>query len=86
MKLDNVNNSLPVDAFLEMVLGISELRHANVLELVGYCAEHGQRLLVYDYFSRRTLHDVLHGEEDLRRKLSWKARIQVALGAARALE
>ncbi|CAA7409208.1 unnamed protein product [Spirodela intermedia] len=86
MKLDNVNNSLPVDTFLEMVLGISELRHANILKLVGYCAEHGQRLLVYDYFSRRTLHDVLHGEEDLKRKLSWKARIQVALGAARALE
>ncbi|CAA6672047.1 unnamed protein product [Spirodela intermedia] len=72
MKLDNVNNSLPVDTFLEMVLGISELRHANILKLVGYC--------------QKNLHDVLHGEEDLKRKLSWKARIQVALGAARALE
>ncbi|XP_078428601.1 protein STRUBBELIG-RECEPTOR FAMILY 3-like [Wolffia australiana] len=86
MKLDNVNNSLPVEAFFEMVLMISELRHENILELVGYCAEHGQRLLVYNFFSRRSLYDILHGDDELKRKLSWKARIQIALGAARALE
>lgn len=87
MKLDNANNSLPVDSFFEIVLSISELRHKNILQLVGYCAEHGQRLLVYELFSRRSLHDVLHGDDDdFRRTLSWKARIQIALGIAMALE
>uniref|UniRef100_A0A1D1XYD9 Protein STRUBBELIG-RECEPTOR FAMILY 3 n=2 Tax=Anthurium amnicola TaxID=1678845 RepID=A0A1D1XYD9_9ARAE len=86
IKLDNGNNTLPADGFFELVLSISELQHPNIVELVGYCAEHGQRLLVYNYFSRRTLHDVLHSGDDLKRKLSWNTRIQVALGAARALE
>ncbi|ONK75944.1 uncharacterized protein A4U43_C03F22210 [Asparagus officinalis] len=86
MKLDNVNSKISVDEFLELVLSISELRHPNIVELVGYCAEFGQRLLVYNFFSRKTLHDVLHYEDDLREKLSWNARLQVALGAARALE
>ncbi|XP_038981671.1 protein STRUBBELIG-RECEPTOR FAMILY 3-like isoform X2 [Phoenix dactylifera] len=86
MKIDNVNSRIPVDVFLELVANISELRHPNIVELVGYCAEFGQRLLVYKYFSRKTLHDILHCGDDLNRKLSWNARLQVALGAAKALE
>ncbi|XP_020597818.1 protein STRUBBELIG-RECEPTOR FAMILY 3 isoform X2 [Phalaenopsis equestris] len=86
MKLDNANSKIPVDDFLELVLSISELRHPNILELVGYCSEHGLRLLVYNYFSKRTLHDILHGHDELKGKLSWNARLKIALGAARALE
>ncbi|KAI7994746.1 Protein STRUBBELIG-RECEPTOR FAMILY 3 [Camellia lanceoleosa] len=33
--------------FLELVFSVSKLKHANVVELVGYCAEHGQQLLVF---------------------------------------
>lgn len=86
LKLDNANSNMPVDDFLELVLAISELRHPNITELVGYCAEFGQRLLVYNYFSKRTLHDVLHGGDDLKRKLSWDARIKIALQSAKVLE
>lgn len=86
MKIDNVNSRIPVDVFLELVANISELRHPNIVELVGYCAEFGQLLLVYKHFSRKTLHDILHCGDDLNRKLSWNARLQVALGAAKALE
>lgn len=86
MKLDNANSKIPVDDYLELVLSISELRHPNILELVGYCAEHGLRLLVYNYFSKRTLHDILHGHDELKGKLSWNARLKIALEAARALE
>lgn len=86
MKLDKANSKMPVDDFLELVLSISELRHPNILELVGYCAEHGLRLLVYNYSSKRTLYDILHGHDELKRKLSWTARLEIALQAARALE
>ncbi|KAH7654793.1 Non-specific protein-tyrosine kinase protein [Dioscorea alata] len=86
LKLDNANLNMPVDDFLELVLAISELRHPNITELVGYCAEFGQRLLVYNYFSKRSLHDVLHGGDDLKRKLSWDARIKIALQSAKVLE
>lgn len=86
MKLDNANSKISVDDFLDLVVSILELRHPNIVELVGYCAEFGQRLLVYHYFSKLTLHDILHYEDDLKRELSWDTRLQIALGAAKALE
>ncbi|XP_074566803.1 protein STRUBBELIG-RECEPTOR FAMILY 3-like isoform X2 [Curcuma longa] len=86
LKLDNVNSRIPVDDFLELVLTISELRHPNIAELVGYCAEFDQRLLVYKHFSKKTLDYVIHVGDDLNGKLSWGARLGVALGVARALE
>ncbi|XP_026656426.2 protein STRUBBELIG-RECEPTOR FAMILY 3 isoform X2 [Phoenix dactylifera] len=86
LKLDNMNSNIQLDDFLELVLSISELRHPNILELVGYCAEFGQCLLVYNYFSSKTLHDILHSEDDHKIRLSWRARIQIAFEAAKALE
>ncbi|KAJ0966001.1 hypothetical protein J5N97_027139 [Dioscorea zingiberensis] len=86
MKLGNMMSKMPFDEYLQLVLGIAELQHPNILDLVGYCAEFGQRILVYNYYGSRTLYDALHYEADPSRKLSWNARLQVALGAAKALE
>lgn len=72
--------------FLKILSGMARLRHANVTELVGYCVEHGQRLLVYQYISRGTLNEILHTTDETTKRLSWNARVKVALGAARALE
>ncbi|CAD6338794.1 unnamed protein product [Miscanthus lutarioriparius] len=86
MKIDNANGRISVDDFLEQVECISDIKHPNILELVGYCAEYGQRLLVYNHFSRMTLDDALHDGEDTESALSWSARLQVALGSGKALE
>jgi hypothetical protein len=43
------------DDFLSVVEGLSRLQQTNCAELVGYCIEHDQRLLVYEYISRGTL-------------------------------
>ncbi|XP_077243249.1 leucine-rich repeat protein kinase family protein isoform X2 [Tasmannia lanceolata] len=86
-KLDTASPKLQTDkAFLELVSSISKIRHANIVELVGYCAEHKQRLLVYEYCNNGTLYDAMHSVDELNKKLSWNARIWIALGAARALE
>ncbi|KAJ7946927.1 Kinase [Quillaja saponaria] len=74
------------EEFLELVHIITRIQHANVVKFVGYCAEHGQRLLVYEYCPKGTLYDALHADNEIHKKLSWSARIRVALGAARALE
>ncbi|KAJ4977481.1 hypothetical protein NE237_002587 [Protea cynaroides] len=74
------------DNFLEAVSNMSRLRHQNITTLAGYCAEHGQRLLAYEYVGNGTLHDMLHFSEDSSKMLSWNARVRVALGTARALE
>ncbi|XP_024361881.1 protein STRUBBELIG-RECEPTOR FAMILY 8 isoform X2 [Physcomitrium patens] len=72
--------------FLGILSGMARLRHGNITELVGYCAEHGQRLLVYQYISRGTLNDILHTKDEDTKRLTWNARVKIALGAARALE
>ncbi|KAE8714892.1 Protein STRUBBELIG-RECEPTOR FAMILY 8 [Hibiscus syriacus] len=87
-KIDNAALSLQEeDNFLEAVSSMSRLRHPNIVTLVGFCAEHGQRLLVYEYIgTNSSLHDMLHFSDDGSRNLSWNARVRVALGTARALE
>uniref|UniRef100_A0A0E0H3E1 Protein kinase domain-containing protein n=1 Tax=Oryza nivara TaxID=4536 RepID=A0A0E0H3E1_ORYNI len=86
LKIDAANSRIPADAFLELVVNISELTHPNILGLVGYCAEFDQRLLVYEHCSKMTLHDELHYADDSNKGLSWNARLQVAVGAAKALQ
>ncbi|KAH6829069.1 STRUBBELIG-receptor family 3 [Perilla frutescens var. hirtella] len=72
--------------FLELVSSISKLGHANIVELVGYCLEHGERLLVYKYCGNGTLDDALNLDDEINKKLSWNARMTLALEAAKALE
>ncbi|KAH1128170.1 hypothetical protein GYH30_016638 [Glycine max] len=74
------------DEFLKLINSIDRIRHANVVELVGYCSEHGQRLLIYEYCSNGSLFDALHSDDDFKTSLSWNSRIRISLGAARALE
>ncbi|KAL8119464.1 hypothetical protein AgCh_016835 [Apium graveolens] len=86
-KIDNAALSLQEeDNFLEAVSNMSRLRHPNVVPLAGYCAEHGQRLLVHDYIANGSLQDLLYFADDRSKLLTWNARIRVALGTARALE
>lgn len=74
------------EKFGDLVLRIYKLRHSNIVELVGYCAEHAQQLLIYQYCRNGTLYDALHVDDVVHGKLSWAARIRVAIGAARALQ
>ncbi|KAF7151250.1 hypothetical protein RHSIM_Rhsim02G0105000 [Rhododendron simsii] len=74
------------DNFLEAVSNMSRLRHPNIIALVGFCGEHGQRLLVHDYVGNGNLHDMLHFVDERSKQLTWNARVRVALGTARALE
>ncbi|CAI9787862.1 unnamed protein product [Fraxinus pennsylvanica] len=85
-KIDSAALSLQEeDNFLEAVSNMSRLRHPNIVPLAGYCAEHGQRLLVYDFVGNGSLHDMLHFADESK-MLTWNARVRVALGTARALE
>nr|KJB36609.1 hypothetical protein B456_006G167000 [Gossypium raimondii] len=58
-------------------------RHCNIVNLLGYCSEMGERLLVYEYMPHGTLHDHLHGGLS---PLSWSLRLKISLQAARGLE
>ncbi|KAJ7951417.1 Strubbelig-receptor family protein [Quillaja saponaria] len=86
-KIDSsiLHNELSED-FTEIVSNISQLQHPNVTELVGYCSEHGQHLLVYEFHKNGSLHDFLHLADEYSKPLIWNSRVKIALGTARALE
>ncbi|OAY28528.1 probable serine/threonine-protein kinase PBL23 [Manihot esculenta] len=72
--------------FLVEVLMLSLLHHPNLVNLVGYCADGDQRLLVYDYMSSGSLEDHLLDLAPGKVPLDWKTRMQIACGAAKGLE
>ncbi|KAK9923925.1 hypothetical protein M0R45_032322 [Rubus argutus] len=76
----------PPQEFSDIVVSISKIRHANISELVGYCAEHGHNMLIYEYFRNGSLHEFLHMSDDYSNPLTWNTRVRIALGTARAVE
>ncbi|XP_033147228.1 probable serine/threonine-protein kinase PBL26 isoform X1 [Brassica rapa] len=51
--------------FIVEVLMLSLLHHKHLVNLIGYCADGDQRLLVYEYMSRGSLEDHLLGKKKL---------------------
>ncbi|XP_066348933.1 serine/threonine-protein kinase-like protein CCR4 [Miscanthus floridulus] len=75
-------------AFVSELSLLSRVNHKNLVRLLGFCADGGERILVYEYMPNGTLHDHLHKRPTpLSPPLaSWPARLRLALGAARGIE
>ncbi|EEF28941.1 serine/threonine-protein kinase-like protein ACR4 [Ricinus communis] len=66
---------------------LSRLNHAHLLNLLGYCEEGGERLLVYEFMAHGSLHQHLHGKNKvLKEQLDWVRRVTIAVQAARGIE
>ncbi|XP_048441883.1 L-type lectin-domain containing receptor kinase IX.1-like [Pyrus x bretschneideri] len=61
---------------------ISRLRHRNLVQLIGWCHENRELLLVYEFLPNRSLDSHLFKENSL---LSWQVRYNIAKGLASAL-
>jgi serine/threonine protein kinase len=61
---------------------ISRLRHRNLVQLIGWCHERGELLLIYEFMPNGSLDSHLFTEESL---LIWEMRYKVAQGLASAL-
>jgi serine/threonine protein kinase len=48
--------------FLVQVLMMSLLHHPNLVNLIGYCVDGDQRLLVYEFMPLGCLENHLHGK------------------------
>ncbi|KAK2966755.1 hypothetical protein RJ640_003068 [Escallonia rubra] len=69
---------------------LSQLRHRHIVNLIGYCDEKGEMILVYDYAPRGSLADYLHLKTSttdgvLPTPLTWLERLQICIGAAHGL-
>lgn len=70
--------------FQNEVTLLGRLHHRNLVNLLGYCAEKGHRILIYVYMSHGSL--AAHLYSDMVEPLSWNLRVQIALDVARGLE
>ncbi|KAF6171123.1 hypothetical protein GIB67_021857 [Kingdonia uniflora] len=67
------------------MLGI--LHSENLVNLIGYCADGDQKILVYEYISFGTLEDHLYDLPPNKKPLDWSTtRMKIAEGAAKGLE
>ena len=41
---------------------LSRIRHPHLVDLLGFCDEAGQQILVYEFMSRGNVRDQLYGE------------------------
>uniref|UniRef100_A0A7N0TMA0 non-specific serine/threonine protein kinase n=1 Tax=Kalanchoe fedtschenkoi TaxID=63787 RepID=A0A7N0TMA0_KALFE len=72
--------------FLVEVLMLSLLHHPNLVNLIGYCADGDQRLLVYEFMPLGSLEDHLFDLPPEKEPLDWNTRMKIAAGAAKGLE
>ncbi|XP_011658965.1 probable serine/threonine-protein kinase PBL23 isoform X2 [Cucumis sativus] len=73
--------------FLVEVLMLSLLHHPNLVNLVGYCADANQRILVYEFMPNGSLEDHLFGITPSNKPpLDWNTRMKIVEGVARGLE
>ena len=68
--------------FINEVKIISRLIHRNLVQVIGWCHEHGEFLLVYELMPNGSLDNHLFGNGET---LPWNARYKIALGLASAL-
>ncbi|XP_073262711.1 LOW QUALITY PROTEIN: probable LRR receptor-like serine/threonine-protein kinase At1g05700 [Populus alba] len=70
--------------FLAEVQLLMIVHHRNLVSLVGYCNEHENMALVYEYMANGNLKEQLL--ENSTNMLSWRERLQIAVDSAHGLE
>ncbi|XP_009593052.1 nodulation receptor kinase [Nicotiana tomentosiformis] len=79
-------SAVPSQEFIDEVRYLSSIQHRNLVTLLGYCQEHDQQILVYEYIPNGSVSIHLYGDGHVtQEKLEFKHRLSIALGAAKGL-
>ncbi|KAL8269052.1 hypothetical protein R6Q59_002850 [Mikania micrantha] len=66
--------------FWKEIMMLSCYKHKNIVSLVGFCDDFGEKILVYEYLPNKSLDLNLNND-----KLTWIGRLKICIGAARGL-
>ncbi|CAL9183535.1 unnamed protein product [Musa hybrid cultivar] len=69
--------------WLAEITYLSQLRHENLVKLIGYCSESNNKLLVYEYMQKGSLENHLFKRGV--QPIPWSVRVKVAIDVARGL-
>ncbi|BFI24607.1 hypothetical protein AXG93_154s1820 [Marchantia polymorpha subsp. ruderalis] len=70
--------------FMAEVKIISQLRHRNLVQLLGWCLEKDELILVYEFMPNGDLDDLIYADKP-KCDLTWKQRYNILCGVATAL-
>ncbi|XP_035839781.1 putative serine/threonine-protein kinase isoform X1 [Helianthus annuus] len=74
-----------VREFLAEINTISNVRHRNLVELIGCCVEGTHRILVYEFVENNSLDHAILGKKSNAIELNWEKRSKICIGTARGL-
>ncbi|XP_078179340.1 uncharacterized protein LOC144573425 [Carex rostrata] len=75
--------SIDFEAFHREISTIIQIRHRNIAKLFGYCSSPQNKFIVYKYYEKRDLHNILNSEEAI--ELDWAKRKVILRDVACAL-
>ncbi|XP_031092009.1 putative receptor-like protein kinase At4g00960 [Ipomoea triloba] len=77
-------SSQGINEFKNEVVLIGKLQHRNLVKLVGYCTQVGEKILLYEYMPNKSL-DTFIFDQTRRLLLDWSKRFDIILGIVRGL-
>ncbi|WVZ22519.1 hypothetical protein V8G54_001063 [Vigna mungo] len=83
-KLSN-GSKVAVKRLYDSKLFETKFKHGNLVDLLGFCTERKQRILVYELMPNGKLSDWLRPLQNEAFPLDWPIRLKIALGLARGL-
>ncbi|XP_038903897.1 putative serine/threonine-protein kinase [Benincasa hispida] len=72
--------------FVTEIKTISNVRHPNLVELIGCCSQKANRILVYEYLENNSLDHALLDPKTTGVNLDWGKRSSICIGTARGLQ
>ncbi|WOG90758.1 hypothetical protein DCAR_0310003 [Daucus carota subsp. sativus] len=73
------------EEFRNEVSCIAKLQHRNLVRLLGWSTEEGERILIYEYMPNKSLDYFIFGDTDQRASLNWPKRYNIINGIAKGL-
>ncbi|KAL2513091.1 Wall-associated receptor kinase 2 [Abeliophyllum distichum] len=74
--------SLQIQEFIDKFVILFGIKDKNFENLIGYCLETRYPMLVYEFFTDKTLYNFIHDNASF---LSWEIRLKIAEKTARAI-